>query len=339
MIGLDSISEDLGTFSNISNLDLNVILDNNTRWNSTFLSLSRAIKIRRRLDLFCYDYRNELHQDQLDDDEWHHLESVVKGLQPFHEVTLALEGLAHNGYFGSIWEALPALAVLLQKMEEGLNEARAANPRNPQNRLAVAYQGAWEKLQKYYSLTDEAHGIYAAAILLHPAYRKKYFDVHWQGEEQQWKDLAIQNVRTIWENEYKPFLPTNEEEAATQVQQQHLNVVQQYMRQAQMPRVPAGSEFDSYINGLQTDFGTPHDCIPWLRSRQNPWPGITQHALDLISIPAMSAELERVFSRSKLTVTPLRNRLSDTSIEILELMSYWWTNNIISQPRGKRQRQ
>ena len=65
-----------------------------------------------------------------------------------------------------------------------------------------------------------------------------------------------------------------------------------------------GDEFDSYISGVQTDFGTPHNCIPWLRSQVNLWPGITQHVLDLLPIPAMSAELERVFSSAKLATTP-----------------------------------
>ena len=103
-----------------------------------------------------------------------------------------------------------------------------------------------------------------------------------------------------------------------------------------MPQV-VGDEFDSYINGVQTNFGTPHDCIPWLRSRANLFPGITQHALDLLSIPAMSAELERVFSSAKLTTTPLWNALSDKTMEVLELLRYWYTRNIISQPRGRRQ--
>ena len=58
--------------------------------------------------------------------EWLYLNDVIAGLQPFHEVTLFLEGLAQHASFGAIWEALPALEVLLQKMETGLNETMAA---------------------------------------------------------------------------------------------------------------------------------------------------------------------------------------------------------------------
>jgi hypothetical protein len=42
--------------------------------------------------------------------------------------------------------------------------------------LAMAYQNTWEKLTKYYNITNDSYLIYAAVTLLHPAYRKTYFD-------------------------------------------------------------------------------------------------------------------------------------------------------------------
>ena len=44
--------------------------------------------------------------------------------------------------------------------------------------------------------------------------------------------------------------------------------------------------------------------------------------LDLLSIPVMSAELERVFSQAKLIITLIRNYLSDETIEIVELLRH-----------------
>jgi hypothetical protein len=69
-------------------------------------------------------------------------------------------------------------------------------------------------------------------------------------------------------------------------------------------------------------FNTPKAIIPWILSIKNIWPGIKQQALNLLLIPAMSAELERVFSQIKLTVTPTRNRLLPDTIKILELLRY-----------------
>ncbi len=69
---------------------------------------------------------------------------------------------------------LPLLEALLSVTEDG-RQRKEANGRGRQP-LAIAYQNVWEKLQKYYSKTDDTHGIYAAAVLLHPSYRKRYFN-------------------------------------------------------------------------------------------------------------------------------------------------------------------
>lgn len=51
---------------------------------------------------------------------------------------------------------------------------------------------------------------------------------------------------------------------------------------------------------------------------------LRQMAIDLLAIPAMSTEVERVFSSCKLTVTPHRNRLTSDHLEELELLRHWW---------------
>jgi hypothetical protein len=48
----------------------------------------------------------------------------------------------------------------------------------------------------------------------------------------------------------------------------------------------------------------------------------------------MSAELERVFSSAKLTSHYTRNNLAAETIEMLELLRYWWINSLVTQGRG-----
>jgi hypothetical protein len=52
-------------------------------------------------------------------------------------------------------------------------------------------------------------------------------------------------------------------------------------------------------------------------------------ALDLLSIPAMSAEVERVFSSVKRLLTSDRNRMNEDSIEETQLLKHWWSNELI----------
>ena len=53
-------------------------------------------------------------------------------------------------------------------------------------------------------------------------------------------------------------------------------------------------------------------------------------ALDTLSIPAMSAELERVFSQVKRFYTDDRNRLLAESFEALQCMKQWSTQEVFN---------
>ena len=51
---------------------------------------------------------------------------------------------------------------------------------------------------------------------------------------------------------------------------------------------------------------------------------MSQLALEILSIPAMSADPERLFSATKLIISDLRNRLSMQMIEALAYLKSWY---------------
>ena len=53
-------------------------------------------------------------------------------------------------------------------------------------------------------------------------------------------------------------------------------------------------------------------------------------ALDLLSIPAMSAEVERLFSSCKITITDRRNQIGIDSVEAIEGLKSWMRKNNIN---------
>ena len=91
----------------------------------------------------------------------------------------------------------------------------------------------------------------------------------------------------------------------------------QYLR-----RVTAqnGDGFDSFIHGPVVEFNEGANVYSWLKDNYSSL--IRRQALDLLSIPVMLAEVERVFSSAKLLITPQRNSLSDERIKYLELLRY-----------------
>jgi hypothetical protein len=63
--------------------------------------------------------------------------------------------------------------------------------------------------------------------------------------------------------------------------------------------------------------------IQWWRTNEGEYPVLSKLAYDLLSIPAMSAEVERVFSGTKELIRDRRNGLDIESIEASECFRSW----------------
>jgi hypothetical protein len=60
-----------------------------------------------------------------------------------------------------------------------------------------------------------------------------------------------------------------------------------------------------------------------LPEQQRDYPNLSKMALDILSIPAMSASIERLFSSANITVSDRRNRLTADTIEMIESLKSW----------------
>ena len=81
------------------------------------------------------------------------------------------------------------------------------------------------------------------------------------------------------------------------------------------------------------------DPIAWWAERRAEYPVLSKIAMDIFSIPAMSAEPERIFSQLKRIVTADRNSLGDDVIEAIECQKHWLNGLFKAQsspPREER---
>ena len=53
-------------------------------------------------------------------------------------------------------------------------------------------------------------------------------------------------------------------------------------------------------------------------------------ALDFFSVPAMSAECERVFSLAKIALATQRLHMNETTLEPLICLKLWWKANVFA---------
>jgi hypothetical protein len=100
-----------------------------------------------------------------------------------------------------------------------------------------------------------------------------------------------------------------------------------YLADTDAPIIDDDDPFDAFISGPRTVIDNDH-LLTWWNDPSNPWCQIKPMALDLFSVPAMSSEIERVFSSARLLLTAQRQRLSDVTIEEAELLRHWWQQGI-----------
>ena len=79
-----------------------VIADNETRWNSTYTSIQRGIKLYNKIQVFSTEYKDKLGDDFLLPEDWDILRRLEEYLRPFERTTKELEGHAADGYYRAI---------------------------------------------------------------------------------------------------------------------------------------------------------------------------------------------------------------------------------------------
>ena len=60
------------------------------------------------------------------------------------------------------------------------------------------------------------------------------------------------------------------------------------------------------------------------KTQQASFPNLSKMALDILSIPTMLADLERLFSSAKLCLIDLRNKLGMDILEAFECLKSWY---------------
>ena len=127
--------------------------------------LKSAMRPKAQLALkkYCKQHELNIGGDRLLTTDWEDLTHVQSFLRYFFDATKATEGRT-----ATIERILPAMDFLLEKFEDG----KALYKENPF--IGPCINSGWEKLDKYYNLTDRSP-VYIAAMVLCPAIKWGYF--------------------------------------------------------------------------------------------------------------------------------------------------------------------
>ena len=80
---------------------------------------------------------------------------------------------------------------------------------------------------------------------------------------------------------------------------------------------------DEYKKYLEIPAHKCDEPLSWWKERRTEWPSLTTMAVDLLSVPLMSAECERIFSAPGNLITRRRSHMKDDIIEATTGLRAW----------------
>ncbi|RKK83885.1 hypothetical protein BFJ68_g17402 [Fusarium oxysporum] len=234
-----------------------------------------ALNLRNAIDGYFNKWMElDCAGDELSSEDWIILEKIKSFLEKLKMTTKALESS-----FATLDNVLLAMDFVLTQFEAG-KEAYIDDPI-----MAPMYNSGWAKLDKYYRLTDESPA-YIAAIVLHPSHKWHYIQENWKKE---WVESSKKLMETLW-NDYKPVespLPLCEVPSTT------TNELLNWRNKHLQPSLVT-DEYERYCNSERV-YGFTSALAWWLEeTQQKNYPNLSKMAVDILSIPAMSAEPERL---------------------------------------------
>ena len=311
-----------------NSIPLMVIQDNETRWNSKYNMALRALKLKDRIQLYTFHWRERTlsegqipAEDVLTTDDWTELKDITEILEPFEILTRRLQGNSRSASYGAIWEVLPAMEYLfihLQTMKHRLELMDEMKP------LKVGLNLAIIKLEEYYALLDES-GAIIGSLVLNPKYKWTYLERRWGTGAREKKRLSDGKawIKTMW-TAYLTTPPPSPPRARDRATNHEPDLLEEFMAPDPGEQMTGQrkDEYERYCEGDTVEHGS--NLIEWWTARQIEYPRLSIFALNLLSAPAMAAECERVFSYGKLLLTDRRNRLSTDSVEANECLRAWY---------------
>jgi len=291
-----------------------------TRWGSAHDMIHDGLRLRDAIDIFLGvlaaqqpQKRDEILSHQLTTTEWDELQKIHDLLSPLKEVSSLMEGniVGPGGYHGNgaLCDVLPGFDHLLNHFERAKTQLMESGDTH----LATCVNLAWSKLDKYYQYTDDS-AVYLVATVLDPRLKFGYFEKAW-AKKPEWLRTAKQRLYKYdsfiittdcrYRDDYATLMvvdPLPESIAIQPSNPRHSEfLVWKYGRPA---ITSASDELDKYL-GAERETQLDLDVHAWWMQHQKQYPLLFRMAMDIMAIPAMASEVERVFSRHILSLTIL----------------------------------
>ena len=296
-------------------------VDNATRWNSWYRMISTALSVESHIDSFIKAnlHIKPLETNALTPREWQDLRTISYILEPFYQATMDTQGDK-----ATLDQTLISMDILNEHLK------RCAVKHKTNKELLRRMNRAIRKLKKYYAKI-ELSPLYFAAVVFQPNLRSKYITLTRKRDHAR---TLLAKVEELWvKHRDSSTLPepvpyeTPESPGTKKADNVYYDIRRELVESIARPR--SQDEYKDYCS--ETPYEIDISPIAWWSDRvqQKRFPRLSALAINILSIPAMSDEPERVFSGGRYTIPHERSSLGVISIERLECMKVWHRSGIL----------
>jgi hypothetical protein len=301
---------------------LSMLLDVETRWNSAYVMLERALFLRKAVTAFISD-EAELEDLYLTSAEWDQCSTLLKILFPFKQESTRIQRTKTHTIelvywtYQRLFDNLDTVEAELTRSRRAKKVPKAADAWKQQLLTAVSQMTV--HLKKYYA--DAVQGVYYMAVLLDPFTKTTLFESEaWKGEDRDYVKEYTSKTREFYIERYET-LELAEVAAAVNIPSKRKfdddDDDDDYRRKLlSTADARTQNEFDRYIaspRAIRT--GGKSSILDWWRQNQHEYPHLARMFRDIYCVPASSAGVEREFSKSGRVATPGRARLNPSTIK------------------------
>jgi hAT family C-terminal dimerisation region len=318
-------------------------LDNRTRWNSWHAMLEQALNFEKSIDYYLKT-QPDLNLDILKPKDWDMLRTMHTFLVRFKDHTKQLESDGND-----ISQVLPHLLhvklwLTANKQKISRKDGQPATRTTAEDRdFLQRVQNAEAAWQKWWDLIW-GNTTYLLATMLNPIYRTKWFKEGLKaiGVNSETVQEGLDRANMAWnlwheqkkEEDRIERLNKGKTEPKKRRTTYHLRTKPAATIYELNERVFGDwesndvSELEEYLSQPVTQL--PKDKVRdfkplawWCKEdQQDKWSHLSSLAIFVLSLPAMSAEPERVFSGARRTISWERSQLRPDIIEILECLKH-----------------
>jgi hAT family C-terminal dimerisation region/Domain of unknown function (DUF4413) len=298
-----------------------MLLDVDTRWNSAYTMLERALFLRKAINAFISD-DPDLEELHLSNGEWDQCSTLLKILYPFKQESTRIQRTRSHTIdlvywtYQCLFDNLDTVETELTRTRRGKKATKSSDAWKQQ--LLTAVSEMTTHLKKYYA--DAVQGVYYMAVLLDPFTKATLFESEsWKDEGKDYAKEYIDKTREFYIRHYETLELTESEPAV------HVPSKRKFTdddddddyRRKLLNSVDARvqNEFDRYMASPRAiPVPGKSSILGWWKQNVHEYAHLSCMFHDVYGVPASSAGVEREFSKSGRVATPGRARLNPSTI-------------------------